>query len=54
MLEATAFAHRMSRIMVNVAAIAHDEIPKYRACVARLQAQRPLVDGSRQPPEGAD
>ncbi len=32
--------------ILRIAAISHNEIPRYRACIARLQAQRGLSDGS--------
>ena len=36
---------------LRIATIAHDEIPRYRACLARLQPRR--EDGNRSPPGAA-
>jgi hypothetical protein len=37
---------------LRIAAISHNEIPRYRACLARLRSQRALGDGSPEPSEG--
>lgn len=39
---------------LQIAAIAHNEIPRYRECLARLQPQRALGDGSPKGPHHTD